>query len=76
MLYPGLGDNVDDPRKGIGTIERRTGAANDLNAGDMLYRIAAPEIALIAMEQGGDRYAILQHQYLGSELAENTADNV
>jgi hypothetical protein len=49
-----FGDDVDDAGISVRAIQRRTGAANDFDARDMLDRIAAPDIALVADVGGGD----------------------
>jgi hypothetical protein len=75
-LRSGLGDDVDDAGKGVRAIQRRTGAADDFDARDMLDRIAAPDIALVADVGGGDGHAVLQHQDLRREGADDAAHHV
>ncbi len=71
-----LGDNVDDAGESVRAVERRTGAANDFDAGDMLDRIAGPHIALVADKRGGHRNPVLQHQYLRHVRAVDAAHKI
>jgi hypothetical protein len=71
-----LGDDVDDAGIGIRAIQRRTGAAHDFDARDVLDRIAAPDIALVADVGGGDGHAVLQHQHLRIEGADDAAHHI